>query len=233
MLIMNNGTPKSGSTWINKIVRLTLDIERPAQKWRREDWNSDSVHPVQLKEFIETGAWKKKDILFKTHITYRPRFKYLLQPGIKIIVTYRNLPDSIVSLFHHQIRHEKTKHTEIDIWFRKKGYKFAKKFVAYRKQWAQHDNVLMIAYEDLIEDAPSQIFKIGLFLNLYMTNKRAQEITQATQVRLNPGEKPKENSHTRTGGQSRAHIELPPKILARLERMEKRAGLAVSRSGKF
>jgi len=197
MLIMNNGTPKSGSTWINKIVRLTLDIERPAQKWRREDWNSDSVHPVQLKEFIETGAWKKKDILFKTHITYRPRFKYLLQPGIKIIVTYRNLPDSIVSLFHHQIRHEKTKHTEIDIWFRKKGY------------------------------------KIGLFLNLYMTNKRAQEITQATQVRLNPGEKPKENSHTRTGGQSRAHIELPPKILARLERMEKRAGLAVSRSGKF
>ena len=232
MLIINNGTPKSGSTWINKIVRKTLPLDRLERKWRRKDWNSDSVHPDQLRQFIEHGDWKVEDILIKSHMSYLSKFDYLLQPGIKIIVTYRNLPDSIVSLFHHQMRLKKTPHTKIDIWFRMTGLKFAKKFIAYRRHWAQHESVLMISYESLIEDAPSQISKIGEFLGQNLTKEKANEIAKATQVKLKPDEKPKDGSHTRTGGHSRAHLELPPKILERLIRMEQRVTKQVAQAAK-
>lgn len=223
MLIMNNGTPKSGSTWVSKIVRTMVEPEAPGPKWRRDDWENPSIAPARLAEYVAARDWEGKTVMFKSHIAYVPKFDFLFQPDIRIIVSYRNLPDSILSLFHHQLRLGKVKPEKKDHWLRGEGIKFAKKFLNYRMGWAQHPDVLMIPYETMVEDAPNQIARIARHLGQDLSQDRLNEIAQATQFRLKPGEAPHDGSHARTGGQSRALEELPTPIFERLVRMDARA----------
>ena len=223
MLIINNGTPKSGSTWVNKIVNTMLNPEAPRLRWRRKDWENPSIHPTRLAKFIEAREWDGKTVMFKSHIPYAPTLDYLFQPDIRIIVSYRNLPDSIVSLFHHQVRLGKAKADRKERWLRTKGIDFAKKFLRYRNGWEQHSDVLMIPYETMVDDAANQIGRISRHLGLDLSAERLAEISETTQIRLKPGEAPRDGNHTRTGGQSRALEELPTPIYERLLRMDKRA----------
>ena len=53
MLIPNNGVPKSGSTWIQKILCQLLDPAFPSENWRNS-WFNPSVDPERLSTRLRT-----------------------------------------------------------------------------------------------------------------------------------------------------------------------------------
>lgn len=219
MLVLNNGVPKSGSTWVVAILRELLEPGRLDPKWQRPDWNSVSVHPDRLQDYVDSGEWRGAPVVLKTHIAYEPKFQFLLQPEIRVIVTYRNLPDSVLSMYHHQIRNGRTD-MSLEQWLEKRSSRFSEDFMNYRKSWAQHDDVLMIPYETMVADAAQKVAEIAAFLRLEVSAERCAEIAEITQVRLKPGEAPRDGQHARTGGQSRARLELPAEYYERFAEME-------------
>jgi len=219
MLVLNNGVPKSGSTWVIKILRELISPVAPDRRWQREDWNSVSIHPDRLEAFIDSGEWQKKPVMLKTHIAYEPKYEFLLRPEVRVIVTYRNLPDSMLSMYHHQVRKKRTE-LSMEDWLVERGERFSQFLTNYRNSWSQHDDVLMIPYENMVDQAPAEIRKMARFLGLKLSEKRFAEIAEKTQVRLKPGEAPREGKHSRTGGQSRARLELPPKYYELFAKME-------------
>ncbi len=220
MLIINNGVPKSGSTWVQRILEKGLNPAYPDKKWRNS-WKNPSIDPTDLKAYVESGEWKgEQPVLIKMHITYGPEYDFIFQEGIKTVVSYRNIPDSVVSWFHHQVRHEKTTLERRKPWCNSTGRQFALRAVAHRLSWAGKPNVLPMKYEEMISNAPQQISRLFNGLELPLSEAKYEEIARETQVKLSTGEAPRDGMHVRTAGRSTAHEELPPHIFKELTELQ-------------
>jgi len=207
MLIINNGVPKSGSTWVQRILEQGLNPAYPSQKWRN-DWKNPSVEPADLKAYVQSEEWKDQPTVIKMHITHEKKYDFLLRDDIKIIVSYRNIPDSVVSWFHHQIRHKKATLARREPWFKTKGRQFAMRTVAHRMSWSDKPDVIPVCYEDLVANAHDEIARIFQALGLEQPTEEYARIAQATQVTLKDDSPLREGMHVRTAGRSVAHEEL-------------------------
>jgi hypothetical protein len=222
MLIVNNGVPKSGSTWVNKIVRDLVQPVRPHPRWQREGWQAASIARERIADYVASGEWRARPVLIKTHFEYGPDLAPLLQDGIRLVVTHRNLPDSVLSYWHHERRRGTAEADAMERWLKGRGMTFAEDMIRYYRSWADKPGALLVPYEEMVSDAAGQIARIAAHLGLEESAERIAAVAEGTQFRLKPGEAPREGAHARTGGLSRAEAELPAPILARLRRMEAR-----------
>lgn len=220
MLILNNGAPKSGSTWVQKIVRYGLSPRYPRKKWRNH-WNNASIDEKRLKTYFRSNEWRDSPTLIKMHFAYARKFAFLDNKDVRVIVSYRNLPDSVISLFYHQIRMENATIDQKDDWLSTRGIKFAKELQKYRKSWAQKDYVLLLKYEDMVVDAPAHIKKILQFLDQPYDDAICQMLTEKTHVKIKKGDPLPVKKHVRTAGRSVAREEIPNDIFNTLTEMER------------
>ncbi|MEL7090200.1 MAG: sulfotransferase domain-containing protein [Pseudomonadota bacterium] len=209
VLILNNGVPKSGSTWVHQILRKGIDPVYPGEKWLN-GWENPSVDPKNLKDYVESGEWKgDKPVLIKSHILYSPKFDFLFQEGIYTLVSYRNIPDSVVSWFHHQVRQKTMTAETPEDWYATEGRKFAMRAVAHRFSWVAKPNTIFVPYEDMRADAAKEIKTLFEALNMPMADDSYAQLAKSTQVNLSKDEKPREGRHIRTAGRSTAREEIP------------------------
>jgi hypothetical protein len=212
MLIINNGVPKSGSTWIQSILRETLSPSYPDKKWLNS-WKNPSIEPEKLRDYIESGEWKgPRPVLIKMHIPCSSKFDYLLQDGIKVIVSNRNIPDSVLSWFHHQVREGKVNKDHLKPWCESSGRKFALAAIRHSLSWAAQPGTIMVRYEEMVSDAGWQIGKLLEQLGFPITEERRGKVAFATQVIMSENAPPRDGMHVRTAGQSKALQELPKAI---------------------
>ena len=210
MLILNNGVPKSGSIWVQAIVPHLAEVIRPSSKWQNS-WKSASVDPDRLEAYLASGETVTKNVFIKTHIIYSKEVDYLLSEKVAMFVSYRNIPDSVLSYYHHQVRHGFYKGGDIQKWMDGDGYRFALRAVAHRLSWVGKKNVIMIRYEDLLTNGNEEIMRMANFLGVDLSTDEAEGVLKATQVKLGSNEKPREGEHIRTAGRSRAREEIPEK----------------------
>ncbi|GEM_PF-3290449 len=219
MFIVNNGAPKSGSTWVQKIIKHGISPGYPRKKWRNH-WNSASIAKERLQDYFNSDEWRDEPTLIKMHFAHTPDFAFLDNKDARVIVSYRNLPDSVISFFHHQIRLDKTTPENKNAWLRKQGMRFAKDLQEYRRSWASKDYVLLLKYEDMVLDAPAHIKKILQFLDQPCDDAICEMLTEKTQVRMKKGAPLPVKKHVRTAGRSVAREEIPKGIFATLTEME-------------
>ena len=155
------------------------------------------------------------------HFADSPDFAFLDNKDARVIVSYRNLPDSVISFFHHQIRMEKTTPDQKDKWLRTRGIRFAKDLQEYRRSWAQKDYVLLLKYEDMVLDAPAHIKKILQFLDQPCDDGICETLTEKTQVKIKKDGPLPVKKHVRTAGRSVARKEIPNDVFNTLTEMEK------------
>lgn len=221
VLILNNGAPKSGTTWVQKICVKMLDPDFPDRKWRNF-WKNPSIDPEKLQQYHASREWQEGRVLVKTHFAYEPKYSFLLEPNVRIIVTSRNLPDSVLSWFYHQVRKKGVGLEEKDGWLGTVGFEFADRLIEHRHTWRGKSNVLDVRYEDMLADAPGKVAEIAAFLDADISPKRAARIAERTQQSLAEGEAPRNDRHVRTGGQSTALQEIPPDIYDRLVELDRK-----------
>lgn len=220
MFIVNNGAPKSGSTWVQKIIKLGISPNFPRKKWRNQ-WNSRSVPKERLEAYFQSDEWRDAPTLIKMHFASSPDFAFLDNKDARVIVSYRNLPDSVNSFFYHQIRMDKTTPDQKEEWLRTSGIKFAKELQEYRRSWVQKDYVLLLKFEDMVLDAPAHIKKILHFLDQPCDDEICEMLAEKTQVKIKKGDPFPVKKHVRTAGRSVAREEIPKDVFATLTEMEK------------
>lgn len=220
MLIINNGVPKSGSTWVQNILVRGLDPAFPTEKWRNS-WVNPSVDHANLRAYVESGEWCAAATLIKMHFDFRDEHDYLLRDDIRIVVSYRNIPDSVVSWFHHDVRMGRTSPEHKRAWMERRGRAFAERALKHRLSWKNRPGTLLVRYEDMLADAVSGVGTIFTFIGQEKTRDECVAIAQMTQVRLKPDEPLRDGRHVRTAGRSVARDELPEHLYDEFTRMEK------------
>lgn len=212
---------------MQNILRRHLDPGYPSEKWAN-DWKNPSVDPDKLKGYFESGEWKEQTTLLKTHIENGEQFDFLKAPDVRIIVTYRNLTDSVLSWFHHQKRMGKTSLEDKANWLETKGRHFALRAVRHRLSWENHPNALLVKYEDMVADAVPLIEQATKFVGKPCTLFDAINLVEKTQVKVKDKKSLQEGQHVRTGGLSVAKVELPEEYYLELEALQE-----IVSSGKF
>ncbi|MBM1222453.1 sulfotransferase domain-containing protein [Ponticoccus sp. SC2-23] len=219
MLIINNGVPKSGSTWMQTILRNHIDPQYPSETWAN-GWMNPSVDHEKLEGYIASGEWRTGPTLLKLHLTFTPEFAFLDRPEVRIVVSYRNLPDSVVSWFHHQKRQGEVSEDQKQTWLEGAGRRYALRAAHHRLSWQGRPNAILIRYEDMLQDAAPHILNVMEFVGVPCTALQAARLAEDTQVRVNSKAALREGQHVRTGGLSVARDELPPHIHAELEELQ-------------
>jgi len=185
--------PKSGTTWMQSIIREMLFGEDPSQLsgmklTDRIPW-TDNPHEMKTDD---VESWPSPRA-FKCHHHSPEEMDGLFFRGnrkAKIIYVMRDPRDVAVSLYHHikkmgfsQFVNEAT----FDEFH--KTYMRDKDVVVYGL-WEQHvDNwlsardeydILVVKYEDMIEDATREVRRVATFLGVDVSEARCGEIAKRT-----------------------------------------------------
>ncbi len=219
MLIINNGHPKSGSSWMQLILTKSLNPCAPSESFRNK-WRNPSVDIDRLEEYTNSAKWMDRDELLKMHFRYTNQRKFLLRSDIFIIITHRNIADSVLSFYYHNLRIGKVGVNDKINWLQTNGRTFAQGISVYRNSWKNIPNALMIRYEDMINKPETEISRVLLFLGKDINN---YDIVGLSKTKANPQKNglPREDSHIRTAGISTAQNEIPAELLNEFYSLEK------------
>jgi len=219
MLILNNGAPKSGTTWIQSILRSVPEVSFPDPKWQNGNKNP-SIARDRISEYFQSDEWRKNNVLVKMHEKYDDDLSFIADPEIRVVITYRNLPDSVVSWYHHQLRLGKTTADQKNDWLESEGRRYCVRIISQRLSWIDKPNTLLMRYEDMIADPATKIFDLLAFCGLPVSHKIASEMAQKTRKGPFSADKLRDGKHVRTGGVSVASTELPAEFLKSLLDLE-------------
>jgi len=183
MLIIANGTFKSGSSWQFRILRNLVKFSEIPAKYHRKKMKK-VLKISKIKEFLNSDLIKQNTYVAKAHIYKKKNIELLRNhPEVKIFLIKRDLKDAIVSHYHHfnNIRRVNLSF-KIYYWFI--GRFKAMQMIKYNKNWEiDAKNVFYSKFEDLKNNFDSEIKKYGLFVGKKLTNKEIQNIREKTSIK--------------------------------------------------
>ncbi len=187
MLIVCNGAPKTGSTWVRHIVSNIIKYNDIPEDYTNKAWGpigeKRSIAPYKLKEFLNKADYSKRNYLSKNH--FYDEATYLLldnNPEVKIFCIERELKDVVVSYYYHQLRKENIS-IEFDKYYWRYGRYFVQFMLNYQKIWHQKNKkVYVSSYQNLKSDFNQECTKIANFLNIELSENQINEIKQDTSM---------------------------------------------------
>jgi hypothetical protein len=215
MLVLNNGAPKSGTTWIQTILRHALKPDYPDKAWQNGNINP-SIARERLVDYYLSDEWRGRNVLVKLHESHSEEFGFIADPEVRVIITHRNLPDSVVSWFHHRLRLGKVAAGDKAAWLEGEGRKYSARVIAHRLSWIGQPNTLMMRYEDMLGQTADSIVTLLGFCGMECSPEQAAELAASTRKGPKETEQLNEGHHVRTGGRSVAREELPADYHAQL-----------------
>jgi hypothetical protein len=217
MLIVSNAPFKTGSTWLERIVRQMVDSKpetRPIpDRFRNTEWVHRSVRAELFEQFLREVDVAKHDYLSQNHTRDPNARKVLLADDrVRVLNMTRDIRDVLVSAYFHDQRHGRAKGEIADYW-QKLGRRRVQQVLEHHRLWnTGHSQVFVTSYEALQTSFTSQIEALAAFIGLDDVDpEQLAEATSFSSMRR-PGPKP----HQRKGivGDWRNH--LSPEILDEL-----------------
>ena len=106
MLIICNGTFKSGSSWLHAIlVELTivkkLNLQKVPEKYTNDINSPTTIIESRLCEFLNNESYKTENYLTKAHFFKESTLKNQYPPEVKMLFIERDMRDAIVSHYFH------------------------------------------------------------------------------------------------------------------------------------
>ena len=106
MLIICNGTFKSGSSWLHAIIIELLRIKRVPLTNIPDHYTNDINSPTKiveskLDEFIFHQDFDKNNYITKSHFFKRSTLESAYPNNVKFLFVEREIKDAIVSHYHH------------------------------------------------------------------------------------------------------------------------------------
>jgi hypothetical protein len=216
MLIINNGVPKSGSSWIQTVLTRLYGLNGPSDsKWLRP-WTNPSIDDAKLPGYLATDEASSRNVVIKAHYRPKPPLKKLFQQNnVKLIVSYRNMPDTIVSLYHHEKKHKKID-LPLQKWLAARGDVIVRDYLSIRFGW--EGLAMQVPFETARSDPEYWARKIGEYLNI----EPKLPVRPFCKQTMSNRSAVVEGNHIRTGGAG-ASQELPDHWRKVIEEIEAEA----------
>lgn len=103
MWVIANGAPKTGSTWPVQLLNATGRSQRVPGALQTPNWQNSSVREDIPREAVDRLATSSTAYLSKQHWHDEKR-EYLGIPGVKMLNSIRDLRDTFVSRYYHDVR---------------------------------------------------------------------------------------------------------------------------------
>jgi hypothetical protein len=183
MLIVCNGAPKSGSTWLYNIADRLCKAEWPDRKYLTKSHKHPTIRPESLHEFLEQEDFVTRNVITKTHYgQQRHRDLLLARPHTRVLDMNRNLYDVIVSTYYDSCRRDGFVGSFEDFyWFEGRG--LAEYLLKYHQLWGDgHPQVLVTTFEGLKTKFNVEVRRIAEFLQLSPTEEDLQALAESTKL---------------------------------------------------
>lgn len=185
MLVVANGAFKSGSTWLFHILRHIIPdlMPLPSEYANRPGWNSTSIPPEQLANFLESIDYASTNYLCKEHLG-KPIYRDLLLSYQNVFVfnIERDLRDVLVSAYFHFQRDISYKGTFRDFYW-EKGRRVADDVRRYHLTWSiASPQIYTSSYKKLQHGFQDEVGSIAKFLGIELSQEKIEEIRVQTSL---------------------------------------------------
>ncbi len=161
MWIFCGGMNRSGST---VQYQITARLVEEAKLGKRVEWVKFSDFPVLRDKYAHDNQWK----VFKTHNctnTIQAEFQQQNAMGVYI---YRDVRDVFVSVMYRQA-------TTFEQQWAKRGWK---KWLHNYELWTHLPNMLILKYEDVVNDLPKEVRSIADHLGISLDDEKYEAIAE-------------------------------------------------------
>lgn len=183
MLIVCNGAPKSGSTWLYNIVARLRPGAWPDATFLTRSKKHPTIRPDAVADFLATGAFRSADVITKTHYgNPATRDLLLASPHTLVLDMERGLRDVLVSSYYDSCRRDGFVGSFGDYyWF--EGRTLADYLMRYHRVWDNgHPQVFRTTFEALKTDFVGEARRIAEFLGVPASDAQLGELEQATSI---------------------------------------------------
>jgi hypothetical protein len=181
-LIIANGVFKSGSTWVRDIILHAIPRHSKVPEEFQYRNLSSWIDPSKLNEIVNYSTISDDLYISKGHI-FKPSLIHQLAQytNVKIIITHRDLGDSIVSAFYHFKRqHAKWISFRLYYWLVGRYKAYEMHLYLFNWQKVSNKNVYYVSYELLKKDIRSEIVKLCVFLDISLTPSQLDQVIHST-----------------------------------------------------
>lgn len=183
MIVLANGTFKSGSTWQREIIsRLTSWDEIPGQY--QHPYLPHWINHRKIEAAIADETLLEKNILSKSHLFHPSDVSKLIRSQhCKIFIIKRDVKDTIVSHYYHVKKQKLFNISFLQYYWWIGRYK-AIQIAIYNSVWEKNSskNVLISSYLNLKTNFKKEVKQYSQFLNLSVSEQEVQDIEEATHI---------------------------------------------------
>ena len=192
MLIICNGGPKSGSTWVTNIVK-NIELVNPIKKeYRNPRWfNPSFIDHNRFELFISSTNICYENFYCKQHWSGEDwHQKLLCKKNIKVLNTVRDPKDVLCSRYFADIRKHQTTAINIENYYwEDDGRNKLIKWFDYQFFWHNPENIyqpFVTMYEELLLKPHEKISKLLSFLEIDYRSEDVERIEEETRFYNQP-----------------------------------------------
>jgi hypothetical protein len=184
MLIVGNGTFKSGSTWVLNIIQKMGEFLPPPAAYQNPGWKEPSIDRTKLADFLKRIDYTSTNYLVKNHFGKLSERDLLVgRPDVYIVNIHRDVRDVVVSAYYYYHKINFIDDVPFEKFYWSMGRQVTNNVSVYNQRWnVDAPNIHTLSYEALLADFMGEIRKISAFLNLSLSEQDMDDIRQATSM---------------------------------------------------
>jgi hypothetical protein len=172
MLVVLNGAPKGGSTWLVLIVQAMKLFQRIPDEYQDGQWSNSSICEDEIANFLDRVDYQEQNYFCKQHWFNENNFaelNLLAVPNLKMVNIIRDVRDVLVSRYFHDLRLNLTKADNIDDYYDMIGRRNMQQYMQYHISWHSDQQELqpfLCSYERLHSNFAEQLQELIAYLGL-------------------------------------------------------------------
>jgi hypothetical protein len=224
MLIVNNGSFKSGSSWLGAMIRRLDHFAPPPAAFLNERWQNPNVPKGRLKKFMQDCDLAATNYYIKSHYAdKRSRDLILAHSDTRVVLITRDVRDVVVSAYYHH-RRVMGYNKDFDDYFRAIGRLVVASVIRYNRLWnIDSPKVFHTTYETLKAQPVAELTRLVKFLQLDLGLDRIEQIVADTRFEAMKARDP--SGHVREGKSGGYGSYLNAEMLAEIDAIEARGNL--------
>lgn len=183
MLIVCNGAPKSGSTWLYNIVARLRPGAWPDRSFLTGSKKHPTIRPDAVPAFLATDGYRSGDFICKTHYGNPvTRDQLLANPHTLVLDMERGLRDVLVSSYYDSCRRDGFVGS-FPQYYWLEGRILADYLMRYHRVWdTGHPQVFRTTFEELKTNFVPEARRIASFLGVAASDAQLADLEQATSI---------------------------------------------------
>ena len=187
VLVMANGAPKSGSTWMFNILSEMHNFAKPPPEFILDTKNvNPEIRYDRLADLLSKLNYRDEDYLIKNHFgEVKHRELVLSFDSVFVFDIERDIRDVVVSGYFYEMRRRSPEEREsFQRYYWTEGRYLADLVRNYHNVWreAPRDRAFLVSYNRLKTDFSAEVLRMGQFLGLSLSDEQLRVIGDATSM---------------------------------------------------